>query len=149
MDGVPAWQHRCRPHAVKQVFKAHWAVLAHAVLHADVVALRSKELCLAQHQGFHRRHACLAQHRIMLGTARSIVTQLCISSFQGVTGSNAHAQRSLCRQQACWGPAAQEESDHICELCPPEALCQAMAHQSETGCKQRARRDQGTCREVA
>ena len=47
MDGVPAWQHRCRPHAVKQVLKAHRAVLAHAVLHADVVALRNTESCLA------------------------------------------------------------------------------------------------------
>ena len=92
-------------------------------------------------QGFSADRACLAHRRIMLGTAHMILAQLCILSFPGMSGKCAHAQRSLCRKQACYRPAAQEESNHICELCPPEALCQAMAHQSETGCKQRAQRD--------
>ena len=42
MDGVPAWQHCSRPHAVKEVLKAHWTVLPHAVLHADVIVLQRR-----------------------------------------------------------------------------------------------------------
>ena len=39
VDGVSAGQHCRRPHAVKQVLKAHRAVLTHAVLNTDVVVL--------------------------------------------------------------------------------------------------------------
>lgn len=39
VNGVPAGQHRRRAHAVEQVLEAHRTVLAHAVLHAHVVAL--------------------------------------------------------------------------------------------------------------
>ena len=39
VDGVPARQHRRRPHTVKQVLEANRAVLPHAVLHAHVVPL--------------------------------------------------------------------------------------------------------------
>ena len=42
MDGVPAWQHGSRPHAVKEVLEAHWTVLPHAVLHADVIVLQRR-----------------------------------------------------------------------------------------------------------
>jgi len=42
VDGVPAWQHGCRPHAVKEVLKAHRTVLPHAVLHADVIVLQHR-----------------------------------------------------------------------------------------------------------
>jgi len=42
VDGVPAWQHCSRPHAVKEVLKAHWTVLPHAVLYADVIVLQRR-----------------------------------------------------------------------------------------------------------
>lgn len=38
MDGVPAGQHGCRLHALKQVLEADGAVLVHGSFHADVPA---------------------------------------------------------------------------------------------------------------
>ena len=65
MDGVAAWQHRCRPHAVKEVLEAHRAVLPHAVLDADVVVLQ-------------RRHdiGCVVIKRDSLGSANFLGRQV-------------------------------------------------------------------------
>lgn len=40
MYGVPAWQHCCGLSRVKEEFKAHWTVLAHAVHDTDMVVLQ-------------------------------------------------------------------------------------------------------------
>ena len=44
VDGVSTGQHRSRPYAVKEVLEAHWTILPHAVLHADVIVLQRRKL---------------------------------------------------------------------------------------------------------
>ena len=43
MDGVAAWKDAGLPDGVEQVLYTNWAILLHAVLHADMIVLQGTQ----------------------------------------------------------------------------------------------------------